>query len=48
MAVEWKHQKAADNSGVFIWTIPDSIDRLENPKNLGPIIFRNLRFHELP
>ena len=36
MVVEWKHQKAAGNSGVFIWTTPASIERLESPNNPGP------------
>jgi len=36
MVVEWNHQKAAGNSGVFICTTPASIERLENPNNLGP------------
>lgn len=27
--VEWSHQKPAGNSGVFIWTTPESIRRLE-------------------
>lgn len=36
MVVEWNHQKAAGNSGVFIWTTPASIERLESSNNPGP------------
>ena len=28
MVVEWSHQKAAGNSGVFVWVTPQSIERL--------------------
>jgi len=28
MVVEWSHQKPAGNSGVFVWTTPESIERL--------------------
>ncbi len=28
MVVEWMHEKAAGNSGVFVWTTPASIERL--------------------
>ncbi|MEZ6122198.1 MAG: DUF1080 domain-containing protein [Planctomycetaceae bacterium] len=28
MVVEWMHEKAAGNSGVFVWTTPESIERL--------------------
>lgn len=28
LMVEWMHEKPAGNSGVFVWTTPDSIDRL--------------------
>ena len=28
MVVEWSHQKPAGNSGVFLWTTPESIQRL--------------------
>lgn len=28
MVVEWMHEKAAGNSGVFVWTTPDSLERL--------------------
>lgn len=30
LVVEWRHNKPAGNSGVFIWTIPDSIKALED------------------
>ena len=36
MTVEWMHEKPAGNSGVFIWTSPESIDRLTSPSNPGP------------
>lgn len=28
MVVEWMHEKSAGNSGVFVWTTPESIERL--------------------
>ncbi len=28
MVVEWMHEKAAGNSGVFVWTTPESIEQL--------------------
>jgi hypothetical protein len=28
MVVEWSHQKSGGNSGVFVWTTPDSIAKL--------------------
>jgi hypothetical protein len=28
MVVEWSHQKSAGNSGVFLWTTPESIEKL--------------------
>ena len=28
MVVEWSHQKPAGNSGLFVWTTPESIERL--------------------
>lgn len=28
IVVEWMHEKAAGNSGVFVWTTPDSIEKL--------------------
>jgi hypothetical protein len=36
LEVEWMHQKAGGNSGVFIWTSEDSINRLLSPDNPGP------------
>jgi len=36
MVVEWSHQRAGGNSGLFIWTTPASIQRLESPNNPGP------------
>lgn len=36
MVVEWSHQKAGGNSGVFVWATPDSIERLMSPDNPGP------------
>lgn len=36
MTVEWSHQEAGGNSGVFIWATPDSIERLMSPNNPGP------------
>ena len=28
MVVEWMHEKPAGNSGVFVWTTPESIEKL--------------------
>jgi hypothetical protein len=28
LVVEWMHEKAAGNSGVFVWTTPESIEKL--------------------
>jgi hypothetical protein len=28
MVVEWSHQKAAGNSGVFVWVTPESVEKL--------------------
>ncbi len=28
MVIEWMHEKAAGNSGCFVWTTPESIERL--------------------
>jgi len=28
---EWRHLKAAGNSGVFVWTIPESLEQLKGP-----------------
>ena len=28
MVVEWMHEKSAGNSGVFVWTKPDSLEKL--------------------
>ena len=36
LEVEWMHEKAAGNSGIFIWTSDDSIHRLLSPDNPGP------------
>lgn len=36
MTVDWMHEKPGGNSGVFIWTSPESIDRLTSPSNPGP------------
>lgn len=35
MTVEWSHQEAGGNSGVFIWAAPDSIERIMCPNNPG-------------
>lgn len=32
MVVEWSHQKPAGNSGVFVWTTPESIEKLTGDK----------------
>jgi hypothetical protein len=34
LAVEWRHLKSAGNSGVFVWTTPESLDGL--PPNALP------------
>lgn len=31
MVCEWRHLKAAGNSGVFLWTIPESLEALKGP-----------------
>ncbi len=36
LVVEWNHQQAGGNSGLFIWTHPASIERLLSPDNPGP------------
>jgi len=36
LIVEWNHQKAGGNSGLFIWATPESIERLMSPHNPGP------------
>jgi hypothetical protein len=36
MTAEWSHQKPAGNSGIFVWTIPDSIKTLEAGKGRLP------------
>jgi hypothetical protein len=33
--LEWSHQKPAGNSGVFVWTTPESIERLEKAGKPG-------------
>jgi len=35
MVVEWSHQKAAGNSGVFVWVTPQSIERLTDAGKPG-------------
>lgn len=35
MVVEWSHQKAAGNSGVFVWVTPQSIQRLTDQGKPG-------------
>lgn len=32
MVVEWSHQKSGGNSGVFMWTTPESIEKLTGTK----------------
>ncbi len=32
MVVEWSHQQPAGNSGVFVWTTPESIEQLTGTK----------------
>ncbi len=36
LSLEWRHMKDAGNSGVFIWTIPESIKQLEAGKGRLP------------
>lgn len=31
MVCEWRHMKSAGNSGIFVWTIPESLERLKGP-----------------
>lgn len=31
LVCEWRHLKSAGNSGIFVWTIPESLDRLKGP-----------------
>ena len=35
MVVEWMHEKAAGNSGVFVWTTPESIKELTDAGKPG-------------
>lgn len=35
LVVEWMHEKSAGNSGVFIWTTPESIERLTHAGSPG-------------
>lgn len=36
MTIDWMHLKPGGNSGVFIWTAPKSIERLQSASNPGP------------
>ena len=36
LEIEWMHEKAGGNSGLFIWTSEESIDRLLDANNPGP------------
>lgn len=31
LVCEWRHLKSAGNSGIFVWTIPASLERLKGP-----------------
>lgn len=31
LVCEWRHLKSAGNSGIFVWTIPESLDALKGP-----------------
>ena len=31
LVCEWRHMKSAGNSGIFVWTIPESLDALKGP-----------------
>ena len=31
LVCEWRHLKTAGNSGIFVWTIPESLERLKGP-----------------
>ena len=31
LVCEWRHLKSAGNSGIFLWTIPESLERLKGP-----------------
>ncbi len=31
LVCEWRHLKSAGNSGIFVWTIPESLERLKGP-----------------
>lgn len=35
LVVEWMHERAAGNSGVFVWTTPESIEELTNAGKPG-------------
>lgn len=35
LVLEWSHQKPAGNSGVFVWTTPESIERLSKSGKPG-------------
>lgn len=31
LVCQWRHMKKAGNSGIFLWTIPESLERLKGP-----------------
>jgi len=31
LVCQWRHLKAAGNSGIFVWTIPSSLEKLDGP-----------------
>ena len=31
LVCEWRHMKKAGNSGIFVWTIPESLEKLKGP-----------------
>lgn len=31
LVCEWRHMRDAGNSGIFVWTIPESLERLQGP-----------------
>ncbi|MCP4172498.1 MAG: DUF1080 domain-containing protein [Fuerstiella sp.] len=37
LVCEWRHLKSAGNSGIFVWTIPESLERLTGPGLPGGI-----------
>ena len=46
LVCEWRHLKSAGNSGIFLWTIPESLERLKGPGLPQGIESQVLRYKE--